>query len=93
MIHKYFVITPTRVFFTNSADDFEDVVKVKLIEVRMPLDVFNSVNSKMQETDYMSTSGHVVSDITESFRSIFNDLSKYAVYEKDRGWLFDQARK
>lgn len=93
VIKKNLIITPKRVFFSNSLGDFDGVIKVKVIELKIPAEVFDEINAKIHRADYLATTSPLQSDITEIFRSIFQSASRFAVSDKDRSWLFEQSKK
>lgn len=93
MIHRFLVITSKRLFFSTNKADFEDKSKFVLINLKMPLDVFHKAEEKLKDLDYRSTTNILPSELKSAFKELFQDLSKFALNEKDRVWLFEQSKK
>lgn len=87
------VVTAKRVFFSNSRSDFEDSSRTKLIDLELPLEVYLLVKNKMEKIDYLKTTDIPPNEITDHYREIFRDTSKFSVKERDRVWLFEQGNK
>jgi hypothetical protein len=93
LIRRLLVITPKRVFFSTSRADFEDSPKVKIVDLKLPVEVFQDIEKKLQHIDYLTTTDILQNDLTEHYREVFTETSCFSTLEKDRIWLFEQSKK
>lgn len=92
MISKYLIITPKRLYFTSFKSDFDEDSHSRMVQLEMPVESYDTFIEKIFQIDQKINIAALEPNTKEIVKTIFRDISRYAVLERDRVWLFEKGR-
>ena len=65
----------------------------KVIELSLPIQDFWKVETLIKEANFLKASGEPTPEVMDFYRKIFEFCTRFAVYEAERLWLYEQAKE
>ena len=90
MIKKFFIVGKQLYLQGKNLESYEELGRV--IELEMPIEAYWKMKDLVDEANYLKTSGEPAPEVLEYYKKIFKFSSRYAIFEKERSWLYDKAK-
>lgn len=89
MIRKFFIVGKKLYLQGKNMDGYSDLGHV--IELSIPIETYWELEDLLKEIDYMRSAGASQAEIFERYREVFGVCAPYAIFEKERKWLYDRS--
>ena len=89
MIRKFFIVGKKLYLQGKNLDGYQDLGHV--IELIIPIQVYWDMRDGLREIDAMRASGCSQSEIYEKYKEVFKICAPFAIFEKERKWLYDRS--
>ena len=90
MIKKFLIAGKQLYFQSKNVESFNELGTV--IELEMPIQNFWVAEDNMKYANYLLASGEASAEVLSVYKKIFAMCAPFAVFEKDRNWLYTKAK-
>ena len=90
MIKKFLICGKQLYFQSKNMESFAELGNV--VELIMPIQVYWSAENQMKYANYLIAAGDASAEVMAIYKKIFTICAPYAMFEKDRNWMYMKAK-